>query len=41
MNIVSIIVSFLGGSFFGVMVKAISDYLTRKSQEEINKMQLK
>ncbi len=41
MNIVSIIVSFLGGSFFGVVIKAISDHLTRKAQKEINSMQLK
>lgn len=41
MNIVSIIVSFLGGSFFGVMIKAVSDYLSRKNQKEINNMQLK
>lgn len=41
MNIVSTIVSFLGGSFFGVLIKVISDHLTRKNQKEINSMQLK
>ncbi len=41
MNIVSIIVSFFSGSLFGVIAKAISDYLTRKAQKEMNTMQLK